>query len=78
MYPADAASPLGKLRLLYEAAPLSFIAAQAGGRGSTGEIDILDVCPTELHQRTPLYLGSTELVDLAEKYLSKDAMIAAG
>jgi fructose-1,6-bisphosphatase I len=78
MYPADASSPLGKLRLLYEAAPLSFIAAQAGGRGSTGEIDILDVCPTELHQRTPLYLGSTELVELAEKYVSQNAMIAAG
>lgn len=76
MYPADRSSPAGKLRLLYEAAPLAFIAEQAGGRGSTGEVDINAVTPTELHQRTPLYLGSKQWVDLAEEYLRKDALTA--
>ena len=70
MYPADSKSPQGKLRLLYEAAPLAFIAAQAGGRGSDGQQDILDIQPTSLHQRTPLYLGSREFVELAERFLA--------
>ena len=77
MYPADRKSPNGKLRLLYEAAPLAFIAEQAGGRASTGEIDISDVCPTRLHQRIPLYIGSREWVDLAEQYLKQDTLVAA-
>ncbi len=72
MYPADTRSPRGKLRLLYEAAPLAFIAEQAGGRGSDGCRDILDLQPTSLHERTPLYLGSHELVDLAERFISGD------
>ncbi|HEX6134481.1 MAG TPA: class 1 fructose-bisphosphatase [Longimicrobiales bacterium] len=78
MYPADRQNVNGKLRLLYEAAPLAFIAEQAGGRGSSGEQDIADVVPTSLHQRTPLYLGSKELVDRAEQFLKQDAMPAAG
>jgi fructose-1,6-bisphosphatase I len=69
MYPRDTASPQGKLRLLYEAAPLAFICEQAGGRASDGERAILDLIPTSLHQRTPLYLGSTEFVDMAEAFL---------
>ena len=77
MYPADQKSTRGKLRLLYEAAPLAFIAQQAGGRGSTGSQDILDVVPTQLHQRTPLYLGSVEYVDLAEHYLKQDSLLLA-
>jgi fructose-1,6-bisphosphatase I len=77
MYPADSANPEGKLRLLYEAAPLSFIAEQAGGRGSTGQRDIGSVQPTDLHQRIPLYLGSKEWVDLAEKYLEQDRLVTA-
>ena len=71
MYPGDDAHPNGKLRLLYEAAPLAFIATHAGGRGSNGEMDILDVEPTELHQRTPLYLGTRAFVDEAERYLAE-------
>jgi len=78
MYPADSKSPNGKLRLLYEASPLAFIAQQAGGRGSTGEMDILDVEPTSLHQRVPLYLGSAGLVDMAEEYLRQDRLVAVG
>ncbi len=72
MYPADDQHPLGKLRLLYEAAPLAFIAEQAGGRASTGHCDILDVVPTDLHQRTPLYIGARAFVDMAEEYLKGD------
>jgi fructose-1,6-bisphosphatase I len=72
MYPADAKSPQGKLRLLYEASPLSFISEHAGGRGSNGEQDILDIQPHSLHQRTPLYLGSKPFVDLAEAFLAVD------
>jgi len=70
MYPADAKSPNGKLRLLYEAAPIAMICEQAGGRATDGRRDILDIVPSELHQRTPLYVGSKEYVDLAEKFLA--------
>ncbi|HEX6937798.1 MAG TPA: class 1 fructose-bisphosphatase [Longimicrobiales bacterium] len=73
MYPADAKNPNGKLRLLYEAAPIAMICEQAGGRASDGARDILDIEPTALHQRTPLYVGSKELVDLAESYLAGEA-----
>ena len=57
-YPADSKNPNGKLRLLYEAAPLALIARAAGGDASTGRQRILDVVPAELHQRVPLYIGS--------------------
>jgi fructose-1,6-bisphosphatase I len=70
MYPADERNPDGKLRLLYEAAPLAMVCEQAGGRASTGAEDILAVEPETLHQRTPLYLGSGSLVDLAEAFLA--------
>ncbi|MEX0980046.1 MAG: class 1 fructose-bisphosphatase [Gemmatimonadota bacterium] len=70
MYPSDNRSPSGKLRLLYEAAPLAMVAEQAGGRASTGNEDILDILPDSLHQRIPLFIGSKELVDLAERYLA--------
>jgi fructose-1,6-bisphosphatase I len=69
MYPADRRTGTGKLRLLYEAAPLAYIVAHAGGRASDGCQDILDIQPTSLHQKTPLYIGSRELVDLADSYL---------
>jgi len=70
MYPGDTENPDGKLRLLYEASPLAMVCRHAGGRASTGTKDILDVEPEELHQRTPLYLGSAEFVDMAEDVLS--------
>ena len=69
MYPADRRTGTGKLRLLYEAAPLAYIVAHAGGRASDGCQNILDIKPTSLHQKTPLYIGSRELVDLADSYL---------
>ena len=71
MYPGDRMNPDGKLRLLYESSPLAFIAEQAGGRASTGTQDILDVAPTSLHQRTPLFLGSAEFVDEVERVLAE-------
>ncbi len=77
MYPADKKHTQGKLRLLYEAAPLAFIVEQAGGRASDGQHDILDIVPSGLHQRTPLYIGSREFVDLAEGFLAGDGDDAA-
>jgi fructose-1,6-bisphosphatase I len=76
MYPADRDNPNGKLRLLYEAAPLAFLAEHAGGRGSTGTGNVCDVEPTRLHQRVPLYLGSRQWVDLAEEYIRNEAAVA--
>ncbi len=69
-YPADAKSPKGKLRLLYEAAPMAFIAEAAGGAASDGGQRVLDVQPDELHQRTPLFIGSRDDVALAEEFLA--------
>lgn len=70
MYPGDKKNPNGKLRLLYEANPLAMIVEQAGGRASNGKERILDVVPLDLHQRTPLFIGSEEDVAEAEKYLA--------
>ncbi len=75
MYPADSEHPRGKLRLLYEAAPLAMICREAGGRASTGTEDILDVVPESLHQRTPLYIGSRAFVDAADRFLAQDAPV---
>ncbi len=66
--PADEKSPDGKLRLLYECAPLAFIVRQAGGRASTGSQDILEIEPTRLHQRVPLIIGSRKDVETAERF----------
>jgi fructose-1,6-bisphosphatase I len=67
-YPANARSPRGKLRLLYEANPLAFIAEQAGGLASDGAGRVMDIHPTELHQRTPLYLGSRAEVETVQEF----------
>lgn len=69
LYPGTVKKPEGKLRLLYESAPLAFLAEQAGGRGTTGTQEILDVIPDRLHMRTPLVLGSTEDVALVESFI---------
>ena len=70
IYPSDSKNPNGKLRLLYEANPLAFICEQAGGRATDGRRRILDIIPENLHQRTPLFIGSEEDVKEAESYLS--------
>lgn len=66
-YPADDDQPHGKLRLLYEAAPLAFLAHQAGGYATDGRTDLLDITPTELHQRTPIFVGNDDLAREAEE-----------
>jgi fructose-1,6-bisphosphatase I len=68
-YPADTLQPSGKLRLTYEAQPMAFIAAQAGGYASDGLGSILDLQPTRLHQRVPVFMGSRDLVEKAEWFL---------
>lgn len=73
-YPANEKNPRGKLRLLYEANPLAFIVEQAGGLASNGAIRILDVEPTELHQRTPLFIGSKSDVMMADRMLSRPVL----
>ena len=70
LYPADTNAPQGKLRLLYEAAPLAFVVEQAGGAAIDGERDILDIQPTALHQRTPLIIGSKQDVAFARAVLA--------
>lgn len=70
MYPKDTKSPKGKLRFSFEAAPLAFIVEQAGGRASTGSQRILDITPTGIHDRLPLFIGSKKDVDLAEERLA--------
>jgi fructose-1,6-bisphosphatase I len=77
MYPADKRNPDGKLRLLYEAAPLAMIAESAGGRASDGSQDIMDVAPDELHQRVPLYIGSSPFVSMAEQFIAAETTAGA-
>lgn len=64
----DPDNPRGKLRLLYEAAPMAMIAENAGGQASDGRTRILDLQPTELHQRVPLFIGSAEDVEFANRF----------
>ena len=71
IYPTTTKSPNGKLRLLYECNPLAFILEQAGGKASTGGKRIMELPITELHQRTPLFLGSSEMVDVAQDFMTK-------
>ena len=69
LYPGEVNAPQGKLRLVYEAAPLAFIAQQAGGAASTVQEAILDLQAAELHQRVPLIIGSAEDVEEAEAFI---------
>ena len=70
MYPYDLKNPkkAGRLRLMYEANPMSMLIEQAGGASSTGRIRILDIEPTDLHQRVPVIIGSKNEVDLVTGY----------
>jgi fructose-1,6-bisphosphatase I len=69
-YPAEATKPDGKIRLLYEAAPLAFIAEQAGGYGSDGKQSLLDIKPKHIHQRVPVFIGDRDLVEKASSFTS--------
>jgi fructose-1,6-bisphosphatase I len=70
-YPAEAKAPNGKIRVLYEAGPMAFLAEHAGGYGSNGTKSLLDIKPETLHQRTPVFIGSRSLVERAEEFIGK-------
>jgi len=78
MYPATAAAPGGKLRLLYECNPMSFLMEQAGGRAITGRHRILELTPTKIHQRAPIFLGCKRDVDEIERLYRKMDAAADG
>ncbi|EFA85707.1 D-fructose-1,6-bisphosphate 1-phosphohydrolase [Heterostelium album PN500] len=71
MYPGDTKSPNGKLRYLYEVAPLSFIVEQAGGKSSDGKQPCLDIVPKTIHQRNPVFMGSSHDVTDLESFHKK-------
>jgi fructose-1,6-bisphosphatase I len=71
MYPGTVKKPGGKLRLLYEAKPMAWLFERAGGAGSNGTRDILDIEPEELHQRTPVFLGPKREVEILENYIKR-------
>ncbi|OWP62630.1 fructose-bisphosphatase class I [Hymenobacter amundsenii] len=72
MYPGSSKAPKGKLRLMYECNPLAFIVEQAGGKSSNGHRRTLELEPTELHSRCPVFIGSTEMVEKAEEFLAAE------
>ncbi|PUB26755.1 fructose-1,6-bisphosphatase I [Elizabethkingia sp. YR214] len=69
IYPSTSQSPQGKLRLLYECNPMAFLAEQAGGKASDGFKRIMEIEPTELHQRVPFFCGSAAMVTKAEEFM---------
>jgi fructose-1,6-bisphosphatase I len=69
IYPETSKSPTGKLRLVYECNPIAFIAVQAGGLASDGKQNILDIKPQALHQRSPFYVGSKNMVNQVRSFL---------
>ncbi len=71
IYPSTSQSPKGKLRLLYECNPMAFLTEQAGGKASDGYRRILEIEPTELHQRVPFFAGSAAMVTKAEEFMAK-------
>ena len=71
-YPAETGLPQGKLRMVYEGAPLAFLAEQAGGLGSDGSTRLLDIVPTSIHQRTPVFVGDRGLVERLQEMVDPD------
>jgi len=69
LYPKSSVAAEGKLRLLYECNPMAFIAEQANGKASNGFEPIMDIKPTELHQRVPFFCGSSKMVEKAEEFM---------
>ena len=72
LYPATKINPTGKLRLTYECAPLAFLIEQAGGRAISENQRIMDIIPTELHQRVPFFVGSKNMIDQLEENLVRE------
>lgn len=75
MYPTTAKNPNGKLRIMYECNPMAFLVEQAGGKATTGTERILEIQPTSLHQRVPLYIGSRQMVEHAEALINAEASV---
>lgn len=73
IYSGNTKNPMGKLRLLYECAPMAFIIEQAGGKASDGFNPILDIEPYDIHQRTPLFIGSSRMVEKAEEFMYQNS-----
>ncbi len=71
MYPKSSKNSKGKLRLLYECNPMAFLAEQANGKASDGYTRIMDIAPTELHERVPFFCGSKNMVEKAEEFMTK-------
>lgn len=77
VYPKTESDPNGKLRLLYECNPMAFIVEQAGGRATTGSQRILEIAPQHLHERSPIYVGSSGMVEKAEAFLAEHHRVEA-
>jgi fructose-1,6-bisphosphatase I len=71
IYPTSSKAPQGKLRLLYECNPMAFLAEQAGGEAIDGYRRIMEIKPTELHQRVPIFVGSRDMVNKAKEYMAE-------
>ena len=71
IYPSTDAAPEGRLRLLYECAPLAWIIEEAGGKASDGFKRIMDIKANDLHQRVPFFIGSAEMVEKAESFMQE-------
>ena len=71
IYPNTNAAKQGRLRLMYECSPLAWIIEEAGGKASDGKTRILDIVPNDIHQRVPLFIGSTEMMNKAEKFMAE-------
>lgn len=76
MYPGTTSKPKGKLRLLYECNPFAFIVEKAGGIATNGVIPILEIQPTELHERTPFFIGSKLMMEEMDKYYRGEIKVA--
>ena len=74
IYPVTASAPNGKLRLVYECNPMAFLIEQAGGRATNGASRILDIDVTELHQRSPIFIGSEQMVRKAESFMAGELL----
>src|SRR6202012_2131756 len=74
IYPVTASAPKGKLRLVYECNPMAFLIEQAGGRATNGASRILDIEVTELHQRSPIFIGSEQMVRQAEGFMADELL----
>lgn len=74
IYPVTASAPNGKLRLVYECNPMAFLIEQAGGRATNGTSRILDIDVTELHQRSPIFIGSEQMVRKAESFMAGELL----